>query len=416
MTITDDLPWPDLGSITRGATRGNQGQKGTLGPPDPDGRCIVQLRVHPGALEIRLNRQSSDWYRILDGEVDRALSLTRTYWRKARRRQDYDQRGDQDHMELHEWLQQLKDKTLANLELLTQKGAMKGPPYILPDDYELPLLRKFIERHTAGTPHNPRLRNNGVDDGKTNFIVQQDADIDTKISEPGSSYVSPETSINSSPALANGKPLEIQSLLHQAVRCNQEVQNSRAALEQARKNTHDAFLHYCSCREEEMQAQKVASTAEERRDDFVEALLLRNTQKLPLESTITLEEVQAAYALAHYRSTETIDQEQRSIANFALRPVDGPWGNVTAMQVMYPTDTPASLEVLANPENITRSRKRSWERHGQMQLEDTQDDDMLNSVELSLPNCHDEQTVNLPPRKRVHAMIPGYGVDNNQTL
>jgi len=35
---------------------------------------------------------------------------------------DYDARADQDHMELHEWLQQLKDKTMSHLELLMQKG------------------------------------------------------------------------------------------------------------------------------------------------------------------------------------------------------------------------------------------------------------------------------------------------------
>jgi len=156
--LTDDLPWPELGNVTRGATRGNQGQKGILGPPDRDGRCVLQLRVQPGVLAVRLNKQSSDWYRILDGEVSRALKLTKTYWRKARRRQDYDARADQDHMELHEWLQQLKDKTMTHLELLMQKGDIQGPPYTMPDHIELTFLRKFIERQSAGIPHNPRLR------------------------------------------------------------------------------------------------------------------------------------------------------------------------------------------------------------------------------------------------------------------
>lgn len=96
--LADDLPWPELGNVSRGATRGNQGQKGVLGPPDQDGCCLLQLRVQPGVLEVKLNRQSSDWYRTLDNEVNRALKLTKTYWRKARRRQDYDSRGDQDHM------------------------------------------------------------------------------------------------------------------------------------------------------------------------------------------------------------------------------------------------------------------------------------------------------------------------------
>jgi hypothetical protein len=156
--LTDDLPWPELGNVSRGATRGNQGQKGILGPPDRDGRCVLQLRVQPGVLAVRLNRQSSDWYRLLDSEVNRALKLTKTYWRKARRRQDYDARADQDHMELHEWLQQLKDKTMTHLELLMQKGDIQGPPYTMSDNIELTFLRKFIERQAAGIPHNPRLR------------------------------------------------------------------------------------------------------------------------------------------------------------------------------------------------------------------------------------------------------------------
>jgi len=178
MTTPDDLPWPELGNVSRGATRGNQvssiltflaahphhltqGQKGVLGPADHEGRCALQLRVQPGVLEVRLNRQASDWYRTLDNEVNRALKLTKTYWRKARRRQDYDARADQDHMELHEWLQQLKDKTMSHLELLMQKGDIQGPPYLMGDDLELTFLRKFIERQNAGVAHNPRLRNVG---------------------------------------------------------------------------------------------------------------------------------------------------------------------------------------------------------------------------------------------------------------
>ena len=159
MTTTDDLPWPELGNVSRGATRGNQGQKGVLSPPDRDGRCDLQLRVQPGVLAVRLNRQASEWYRTLDNEVNRALKLTKTYWRKARRRQDYDARADQDHMELHEWLQQLKDKTMSHLELLMQKGDIQGPPYTMPDDIEITFLRRFIERQANGIPHNPRLRN-----------------------------------------------------------------------------------------------------------------------------------------------------------------------------------------------------------------------------------------------------------------
>jgi hypothetical protein len=156
--LTDDLPWPELGNVSRGATRGNQGQKGVLSPPNPDGRSLIQLRVQPGVLTVVLNKQSTDWYRSLDAEVNHALKLTKTYWRKARRRQDYDPVADQDHMELHEWLQQLKDKVMSHLELLMQRGDIKGPPYVMPDNIELSFLRKFIERQAAGVPHNPRLR------------------------------------------------------------------------------------------------------------------------------------------------------------------------------------------------------------------------------------------------------------------
>jgi hypothetical protein len=124
------------------------------------GCAIIQLRVQPGVLQVRLNRKTTEWYRILYAEVDRALKLTKTFWRKARRRQDYEShaRADQDHMELSEWLQQLKDKTMSHLELLMQKGEVQGPPYDMRDDIELTFLRKFIERHHAGIPHHPRLR------------------------------------------------------------------------------------------------------------------------------------------------------------------------------------------------------------------------------------------------------------------
>lgn len=156
--LTDDLPWPELGNVSRGATRGNQGQKGVLSLPNPDGRSLIQLRVQPGVLTVLLNKQATEWYRALDAEVNHALKLTKTYWRKARRRQDYDPVADQDHMELHEWLQQLKDKVMSHLELLMQRGDIKGPPYVMPDNIELTFLRKFIERQAARIPHNPRLR------------------------------------------------------------------------------------------------------------------------------------------------------------------------------------------------------------------------------------------------------------------
>ncbi|RXW16909.1 hypothetical protein EST38_g8945 [Candolleomyces aberdarensis] len=183
MSTPDDLPWPELGNVSRGATRGNQGQKGVLGQPDRDGRCLLQLRVQPGVLAVKLNRQSSEWYRTLDSEVNRALKTTKTYWRKARRRQDYDARADQDHMELHEWLQQLKDKTMSQLELLMQKGDIQGPPYVMPEDIELTFLRKFIERQAAGIPHNPRLRNSFIA-GELPSYSHRDHSVDSYSPEP----------------------------------------------------------------------------------------------------------------------------------------------------------------------------------------------------------------------------------------
>lgn len=170
--LTDDLPWPELGNVSRGATRGNQGQKGVLSPPSNgnpnDGRSLIQLRVQPGVLTVLLNKQATEWYRSLDAEVNHALKLTKTYWRKARRRQDYDPIADQDHMELHEWLQQLKDKVMSHLELLMQRGDIKGPPYVMPDNIELTFLRKFIERKAAGIPHNPRLRKAYLENNNNN--------------------------------------------------------------------------------------------------------------------------------------------------------------------------------------------------------------------------------------------------------
>jgi len=109
--LPDDHPWPELGSVSRGATRGNQGSKGTLSPPGPDGRCVLQLRVQPGVLAVTLTRQASEHYRILDDAVTNALKLTKGFWRKARRRQDYDAQADQDHIELNEWLQ-VRDRSI----------------------------------------------------------------------------------------------------------------------------------------------------------------------------------------------------------------------------------------------------------------------------------------------------------------
>jgi hypothetical protein len=50
------------GKVSRGATRGNQGQKGVLTPPNPDGCSLNQPRVPPGVLTVLLNRQATKWF------------------------------------------------------------------------------------------------------------------------------------------------------------------------------------------------------------------------------------------------------------------------------------------------------------------------------------------------------------------
>lgn len=94
------FPSPELSIVSRGATRGNQGAKGSLGEDNQDGQAILQLRAQPDVLTITLNCPSTQAYSLLDSEVQRALKQTKMYWRKARRRQDYDLRADQAHMEL----------------------------------------------------------------------------------------------------------------------------------------------------------------------------------------------------------------------------------------------------------------------------------------------------------------------------
>ena len=87
-------------------------------------------------------------------------------------------------MELHEWLQQLKDKTMSHLEVLMQKGDIQGPPYVMPDDIELTFLRKFIERHNANIPHNPRLRHLGP--GAQPPHIEESMEVSTpELSDPG---------------------------------------------------------------------------------------------------------------------------------------------------------------------------------------------------------------------------------------
>jgi hypothetical protein len=301
MQTPDDLPWPELGNVSRGATRGNQGQKGALGPPDQEGRSVLQLRVQPGVLSVKLNRRSSEWYRTLDNEVNRALKLTKTYWRKARRRQDYDARADQDHMELHEWLQQLKDKTMSHLEVLMQKGDIQGPPYVMPDDIELSFLRKFIERHNAGIPHNPRLRHLGPNAQPPH--IEESMDMSTpELSDPGyppaglvdqMSRLQPENasgvsspSYAHSPATSHRPHLSIrppsspsaatcEQLIQEAQASGHFLQDARGTLSRAQSQTQDAFQRYTACLEAEVRARREVVLAEQHRDELMSALLSR---------------------------------------------------------------------------------------------------------------------------------------------
>ncbi|KAJ7135405.1 hypothetical protein C8R43DRAFT_616694 [Mycena crocata] len=423
MAATDDLPWPELGNVSRGATRGNQGQKGVLGPADREGRCILQLRVQPGVLAVRLNRQASDWYRTLDSEVNRALKLTKTYWRKARRRQDYDARADQDHMELHEWLQQLKDKTMSHLELLMQKGDIQGPPYAMPDDIELSFLRKFIERQASGIPHNPRLRNSN---GEHSYPIRQHSveslspepserafmepktrnPMDHNISDASSTHI-PHSSRNSgSPSMRNA-----ESLSQEATTSKQALQSSRAAFARAQKDTQEAFLRYTACLETEAQARAAVSTAEKRRDDIMAALLTRNqaVDSQSRHSSVSGDEPSPRYD--DFRTTDPMRSALPTPKTMDWSTVDG--------QGLYSTEPTSHLE----DQSKSRKHQRTWE-HNQLQGGYS---DRYPSPGAPLNGSADaqysdtqyacqEMTGLPPPRKRVHHMMPGFDVLSNAAL
>ncbi|KAI0324414.1 hypothetical protein GY45DRAFT_1349432 [Cubamyces sp. BRFM 1775] len=276
--LTDDLPWPELGNVSRGATRGNQGQKGVLGAPDSEGRCLLQLRVQPGVLAVRLNRQASDWYRTLDTEVNRALKLTKTYWRKARRRQDYDARADQDHMELHEWLQQLKDKVMSHLEVLMQKGEIQGPPYIMPDNVELTFLRGFIERQAAGIPHNPRLRRAfgqsralGLDQAGSSKLGMSSPSI-SLAGWNGLGDKDPKED-DATPPASTPEQGTSNSLLNEVNINRRNMASAKTALARAQRDTQEAFARYTACLDTEAQIRQQLSIAEERRDALMASLV-----------------------------------------------------------------------------------------------------------------------------------------------
>ncbi|KAF9445040.1 hypothetical protein P691DRAFT_806222 [Macrolepiota fuliginosa MF-IS2] len=390
MSTPDDLPWPELGNVSRGATRGNQGQKGVLGPPDREGRCVLQLRVQPGVLAVRLNRQASEWYRNLDNEVNRALKLTKTYWRKARRRQDYDARADQDHMELHEWLQQLKDKTMSHLELLMQKGDIQGPPYTMPDDIELTFLRKFIERQAAGIPHNPRLRS-AMQDGT---YAHQDHSAESLTPEPSEqSFMDSRNHL--SPSLMSS-----EALLQEAGSSKQALQAARMSLLRAQKDTQDAFMRYTACLDVERQARQAVATAEKRRDDIMAVLLARSqppagdfaADSRSRNSSLSGDE-RGSPSRYH---TEFQDTRPNFIDTRVQQKSMEQWSEQDTTQGMYSTNEVANH--IEDPSG--RSRKRTWEHPGQL-------------ADGHYP-CED--LTSLPPRKRIHHMIPGFDVMSNPGL
>ncbi|VDB84716.1 unnamed protein product [Peniophora sp. CBMAI 1063] len=291
----DDLPWPELGNVSRGATRGNQGQKGALSRPDQDGRSVLQLRVQENVLTILLNKKASEWYRTLVNEVNQALKLTKTHWRKARRRQDYDAQADQEHMELHEWLQQLKDKVMQHLELLMQRGDIKGPPYIMPDDIELTFLRKFIERQQAGIPHNPRLReaflqgrlpaqhaplpstSRSGSDGPTQGSDSGWGDEDAPARDPAPPYGLPSVATMTAPS-ASKTTGHAGTLEEQLAASAHHLQAARAAYRRAQKTTSDVFAQYTAALEAERTAAREVALHEYRRDALVTAVIQDGSQ------------------------------------------------------------------------------------------------------------------------------------------
>ncbi|TFK19256.1 hypothetical protein FA15DRAFT_674609 [Coprinopsis marcescibilis] len=415
MSTPDDLPWPELGNVSRGATRGNQGQKGVLGPPDRDGRCILQLRVQPGVLAVKLNRQASEWYRMLDNEVNRALKLTKTYWRKARRRQDYDARADQDHMELHEWLQQLKDKTMSHLELLMQKGDIQGPPYVMPDDVELTFLRKFVERQNSGLPHNPRLRNAPAG---TELYQHREHSTDSFSPEPSDQgFIDPQhphsndrtsdivAQLSHSRASESPSLMTAEALAAEANSSKQTLQAARMSLLRAQKDTQDSFMRYTSCLDLERQARQAVTAAEKRRDDIVSVILQRNQMSLAdarsRKSSVSDEQRHSPtrYALEHNPQQQQQPQQQHqqhSLDPFNIvharvpqqKPMEWPEPDGT----IYSADGTLHLE-----DHSGRGRKhsRTWDQPPQLQ-------------DNPYGACED---MSMPPRKRpMHHMMTDFDV------
>ncbi|KAF8274663.1 hypothetical protein EI94DRAFT_1712821 [Lactarius quietus] len=398
--LTDDLPWPELGNVSRGATRGNQGQKGVLSPPNADGRSLIQLRVQPGVLTVLLNPQSTEWYRTLDAEVNHALKLTKTYWRKARRRQDYDPVADQDHMELHEWLQQLKDKVMSHLELLMQRGDIKGPPYVMADNIELSFLRKFIERQAAGIPHNPRLRKAFLENHHYNPPTRllppppsespepsDDSVLDGASSDDAwdgdrrrlpcdrsvSRYSGPPVPAVSYPAPMKSSPRlgSIRSLEDEADSSSLHLQSARTALRRAQKATQESFDAYTASLEAERRVSHEVAALEDRRDHLL-SLLLRQNQRpqsasCPFPGCACVDGVPDGVP-PYPRKSSTYESEHPRFSSYSgppLAPVPIPpmrpayaWDDRERDDVGSPHTSSASVSVGGSP---ARKHARTWD-------------------------------------------------------
>ncbi|KAH9038130.1 hypothetical protein EDB84DRAFT_1101289 [Lactarius hengduanensis] len=400
--LTDDLPWPELGNVSRGATRGNQGQKGVLSPPNADGRSLIQLRVQPGVLTVLLNPQATEWYRSLDAEVNHALKLTKTYWRKARRRQDYDPVADQDHMELHEWLQQLKDKVMSHLELLMQRGDIKGPPYVMPDNVELSFLQKFIERQAAGIPHNPRLRKAFLENHHYNPPARLLPPLPSESPEPSddsvmdgassddawdgdrrrltcdrsvSRYSGPVSAV-SYPAPIKSSPRlgSIRSLEEEADSSSLHLQSARTALRRAQKATQESFVAYTASLETERRVYHEVAALEDRRDHLL-SLLLRQNQRpqstsCPFPGCACVDGVPDGVS-TYPRKASTYESEHTRFASYSappplplasvpippMRPAYA-WDDREREDVGSPHTSNASASVSGSP---ARKHARTWD-------------------------------------------------------
>lgn len=375
--MNDDLPWPELGNVSRGATRGNQGQKGVLGAPDSEGRAVLQLRVQPGVLAVRLNRQATEWYRALDAEVNHALKLTKTYWRKARRRQDYDARADQDHMELHEWLQQLKDKVMTHLELLMQKGEIQGPPYIMPDHLELTFLRKFIERQAARIPHNPRLRQAYLEGGSPRVPHYSQIGSSEGSSTPASTSwaddkdESMEDQLETPPPTASAQ--SSQNLLNDLHSSQRALRNARAILARAQRDTTEAFSKYKAYLDAETRARQAVTEAEEHRDSLMSSLVDAyramglEVPEITSNGASTSRE-SAGISLSSTTAQSSVDQQQRqrsASSSIIRQDVHDHWDHTQSSRPRSQSSAVGtsveSQDYDARFSGMTRKHSRSWE-------------------------------------------------------